>query len=148
MCNCTREARKFTRKTIVMKNLTLNTALFICTVFVFRIVFFNILAFSSANLQQTSGAVKVHFSMGLKGWIRSEMTEIPESAEYSFDEICEEKDVREETRSESNPFFLIQVLYSLVTTKVPDKLKEIAAFYNYLSHTSSQRYLSFQVLRT
>ena len=129
----------------MIKNLKLNTALFICTVFVFRILFFNIFAVSSFNFQHANGIVKAHFSTVMKRRIHSEAAEFSENAEYSFKRITEAEAPNEDEQSESNPFFLIRILLSLLTREVPNKL---AAYYNHLCFTSSHRYLLFQVFRT
>ena len=71
-----------------------------------------------------------------------------ENSEYSFAEFREKEGTNDDNPFGSNPFFLIQVLYSLITGEITNKLKGVVPFYNYLSYTSSHRYLVFEVFRT
>lgn len=135
-------------KLFMMKRIKMNTALFICAAFAFRILFFNIFVISSLNFQQTDRVVKTHFSTAMKRRVNFETTDNSENVLHSFAEICEEKDTNENGQFESNPFFLIQALYSFSTSETASKLKRLISFYNYLSYSSSHRYLMLQVLRT
>lgn len=129
----------------MIKNVKLHTALFICAVFAFRIVFFNIFAVSSYHIQQTNNILKAHFSTIMKRRVHAEAAEISDIGEYSFKRITEAEAPHKDEQPELNSFFLIKIIHSFLTRDLSNKL---AAFYNHLSVTSSHRYLTFQVFRT
>jgi len=124
-----------------------NTALLICAVFMFRIVFFNIFSVPSFSARKTSGNLKSHFSAAMKRRVNFETADNLKRSEYSFAEV-REKEGTNDSQSAASPFFLIQVLYSFVASEMTSKRKGVVSFYNYLSYTSSHRYLVLQVFRT
>jgi hypothetical protein len=124
------------------RHLKINTALFICTAFVFRIVFFNVFVISSSNFQNANRLVKTHFATAMKRRVNIDFSN---AESYSDAELGEEK---KESKFESNPFFLLQAVYSLITREMKSKLRGLTLFCNYLSTISSHRYLVLQVLRT
>jgi hypothetical protein len=124
----------------------INTAVIICTAFIFRLLFVNIGIISSLNTQQNHGIIKNHFSSAIKKRRNIESSTNSGSASYVVTEICEE-DTDDEKAAKPNPFLFIQVLYSFLSDKINNTLEKIAPFYNYLSYKSSHRYLAFQVFR-
>src|SRR3954469_5808226 len=91
----------------------INTALLLCTVFIFRILFVNIGIISSQNTKQNNSSVKTHFSTVIKKRKNFEATNNSGNCDYSLVEICEE-DVDDDIHLKSSPLFLIQVLYSSI----------------------------------
>jgi hypothetical protein len=129
-----------------MKNVNVKTALFISAVLLFRIVFFNTFIIPSATAQEANGIIKQHFSIVMKRKANFETADNSENSEYSFAELREQEN-GEDNEFKSNPYFLIQVVYSLFVNELTNKLKGLP-FYNYLSYPSSHRYLTLQVFRT
>ena len=134
----------------MMKNVKINTALLVGLAFIFRIVFFNIFVVPSSNTHthETSGLIKSHFSTAMKRRVNFEVADNAENSEYSFAELLEDEGLKAHNQFESNPFFLVHFLYSLIANEITIKLKDIVPFYNYLSYASSHRYLALQVFRT
>ena len=142
-------ARRKYRKSafrIGMKNVKINTAVLICTAFLFRIVFFNIFVGPSFNARESNGLFKSHSSTVMKRRVNFD-ADHSENFGYSFAELREEEGTNDDNPFETSPFFL-QVLYSLITDKIASRLNGIVSFYNYLSYSSSHRYLVFEVFRT
>jgi hypothetical protein len=130
----------------MFKNFKINIAFVLCTVFIFRILFINIGIISSLSTKQHNGFIKAHFSNKMKKRRYFEPLSDSKSCDYSLVEICEEGSDNDD-QFKSNPLFFIQVLYSSVAGETENKLKKISPFCNYLSHTSSERCLIFQVFR-
>jgi hypothetical protein len=81
----------------------------------------------------------------MKRRVNFEAAENSENAQRLFAALREEEAIGDDNDIEPNPFFFI---YSLITTELTNKLKSIVPFYNYLSYSSSHRYLALKVFRT
>lgn len=127
-------------------NYKINIALFICTAFIFKLLFVNISFISSSNISQNNTSVKEYFSTIVKKTTSAEIANNTKTSEYPVLEICEENS-DDDDQFKSNPFFAIQLFYSLIIHKTKDSLEKITPFYNHLSYTSSHRYLAFRVFR-
>ncbi|MGZ3884821.1 MAG: hypothetical protein ACXVPQ_09855 [Bacteroidia bacterium] len=129
----------------MLKNLKINTALFLCTAFVFRILFVNLGIISSLSTQQNGSTVKNQLASVMKRKQHTEASNPTRSCEYSVVEIYEE-DADDDNQVKSNPFVLTQVLYSSVAGETGSNLKKITPARAYCSDTSSYRCL-IQVFR-
>jgi|SRR5579872_7317510 hypothetical protein len=130
----------------MIKNLKISIALLLCTGFFFRILFVNIGVVSSLNTQQNNCVIKSHFSTVMK---RSKHFEVLNNnftkCEDSLPEICEENPDDDE-QDRSNPFFLIQVLYSHAAGEIKNDLQKISLG-RHNPYASSNRCLIFQTFR-
>jgi hypothetical protein len=126
--------------------LKINTAFLLCTAFIFRILFVNIGIISSLNTRQNNNFINTCFSTAMKRKKHFEAINNSESYGYSAAEICEE-DSDDDNLFKSNPFFLIQVLYSTIAGKIKNTLEKIS-FYKYFSCASSKnKHAELRVLR-
>jgi len=130
----------------MFKSLKINTAILICIAFIFRLLFVNIGLISSLETQQSKSIIKTHFSSTIKKRRQIQSSNNLINSGYSAIEICEE-DTDEASLLKSNPFLLVQILFSFFWNKINSQIKKITSFYNYLSYNSSHRYLAFQVFR-
>jgi uncharacterized protein YqkB len=130
----------------MLKPLKINTAIIICIAFIFRLLFVNIGLISSLETQQNNRIIKAHFSSTIKKRRHIQSSNNIVNSGYSTVEICEE-DSDEVSQIKSNPFLLLQFLFSFFSSKINDQVEKINQFYNYLSYKSSHRYLAFQVFR-
>jgi hypothetical protein len=127
------------------KSFKVNTAILICTAFVFKLLFVNIGVISSLNTKQNTRFVKAHISALKKRRRHSEPLNNSGNCEYSVVEIYEEDPNNDEFKS--NPFFLIQVLYSLAARKAENNLTKLTLSSKYFSDIPLHRYLTFHVFR-
>jgi hypothetical protein len=130
----------------MFKPLKINTAIIICFAFIFRLLFVNIGLISSLDTQQSKSIIKAHFSSTIKKRRQIQSSNNLVNSGYSAVEICEEN-ADEVIQIKSNPFLLLQFLFSFFSSKINDQVERITQFYNYLSYKSSHRYLAFQVFR-
>lgn len=124
----------------------INTAILICLAFVLRLLFVNIGLISSLDTKHNNSIIKTHFSSTIKKRRHIQSSNNLVNAGYSAVEICEE-DSDEVSQQKSNPFLLLQFLFSFFSSKIYDQVERVTQFYNYLSYKSSHRYLAFQVFR-
>lgn len=127
------------------RNFKINTAIFICMAFIFRILFVNIGVISSLNTNHHS-AIKGHFASTIKKRKQTETVNQHEQVSFSIAEMCEEN-TDEDEQIKFNPFVLLQNLYSLFTNKFSFQLEKITPPFDLLSSFSSDRYLKLQVIR-
>ncbi|MGZ3900320.1 MAG: hypothetical protein ACXVNM_02180 [Bacteroidia bacterium] len=125
--------------------LKLNTAILICTAFLFRLLFVNINIISSLNTRHNGNSVKSHFSSILKRRKPVDVQNNSSSREYSAIEICEENPNNEDDLSKTNPLILIRILYSFLSNKAVSKSNVLFDFVN--CTLSSKKYLAISVLR-
>ena len=129
----------------MVQNLKINIALLLCMGFVFRILFVNIGVISSLNTLQNNSVIKSHFSTVMKRSKHFDVLSNSIKFEDSLLEICEENP-NANKQLKSNLFFLIQILYSLVTDEIKSKFQK-TTFDKKISFTPSSRYLIFQTFR-
>ncbi len=130
----------------MVTNWKISTAFLLTSVFLFRILFVNIGVISSLNTQQNKSFVKNYFSTTLKKRRQIENATTSTNTPYATVEICEE-DATEDNVVKSNPFLLIQVIYSFLADKLEGSLKRVTPFLTHLANLSSPRYLRLQVIR-
>ncbi len=128
----------------MLGRLKINTAILICSAFIFRLLFVNVGIISSLNTHQNNASVKKHFSSVMKRRKHFDPSNHPGNVGYSAVEILEE-DSDNEDQFKANPFYLIHFIYSLAVSKTESNLKKIIPFYRYF--TSSRRHLQLQVFR-
>jgi hypothetical protein len=124
----------------MFRSLKVNTAILICSAFIFRLLFANICIVSSSNAQHNKGQ-KSHYSTLMKR--RNHPSDHSKNFGTSVVEICEE-DSDEHNQFKANPFFLVQVLYSLAAKGIENHLK---LFSRSFPRTLSNQYLVLQVIR-
>jgi hypothetical protein len=124
----------------------INTAILICSAFIFRLLVVNISVISSLSTWQNNVFIKNHYSTIIKRRRNFERVNNSKNSECLVPEICE-VDPNNETKFKSKPFLLTQILYSLVANDIMNELKKIIPFYKHFSYFSSHRYLAFQVFR-
>jgi hypothetical protein len=96
-------------------HLKIYTAIVICTVFVFRLLFVNMGIISSLNAQQNSILAKSHFSTILKRSKHSDISNNSTKNENSFPEICERNPSGEEDSVKENSPAILSFFQSLLT---------------------------------
>lgn len=131
----------------MLQRLKINTAVLICTAFIFRLLFVNIGLASSINTGQNNGTIKRHFSTVIKKR-RKQFDPITNSVRFGYSavEILEE-DSNDENQFKLNPFLFVHVFYSVVENKIKDTLRKITSFNKYFSYNSSRRHLEYGVFR-
>lgn len=127
----------------MIRALKISTALLICSVFLFRLLFINIGAITSSSSAKTS---KSHLSSLLKKRKHVDAVDSSKDSDYSATEICEEDADDVDSEIKSTPLVFIQVLYSLAAVETVNKLN-ILPSHTFYSDTSSHKYLTFQVFR-
>lgn len=130
----------------MLGGLKINTALFICLVFIFKFLFVNIGAISSITAHQTKHLAKTRYSTTPKRNRGSEVAEHSANCTYSVLEICE-KDPKEDDYFNLNIFLPLLVLYNLVAGKLSDSLQKIIPSPHHFAYASSHRYLAFRTFR-
>ncbi|PBQ31787.1 hypothetical protein CNR22_08405 [Sphingobacteriaceae bacterium] len=125
----------------MFKSFKVNTAILICAAFILKLLVVN--AVISLN-GKTNPLAKTQASFETKT-TSVQSSGSCDNAEYSA-EICEE-DSNEETQLKSNPFLLVNVLYSLIGINVVSELQKILPLQRNFSFTESNRYIALQVFR-
>jgi hypothetical protein len=125
----------------------INTAVLICSAFVFRLLFVNIGLVSSFNTSQNNSTIKRHFSSVIKKR-RKQFDPVTtcKSNGYSTVEILEE-DTDNEELFRLNAFPLLFLFYSKIELTIKDVLKRIAPFNKRFAFNSSNRHLEYRVFR-
>ena len=131
----------------MIKNSNGNISFLICTVFLFRILFFNLIIPSQSNFQHDNASVKSHFLKVMKRRSRLAEDAYVQHLRYSS-EICEGKDSKDKSEVPPKHFFLIQVFYSFISTEIVTRLNPVALFNQDNTFNSSPRYIALQVFRT
>lgn len=130
----------------MLKTLKVTTALMLCAVFIFKMLFVNIDGLSSLSPQKNNDPSKVTSYLSLKH--RGDLEAVnnpPASCNYLIAEIYEgSKDNDDETRS--HLFVLLHALYSQWAVDTENRSK-LSAFNHYFSSVPSSRYLLYQVFR-
>jgi len=127
-------------------HLKINTALLICTAFVFRLLFVNIGIIPSLNTPQSNSVIKSHFATIIKKRKKQfDALNNFKSSSSLIVEICEEN-ANEGKSFKSRSFFLIKILYSFLTNKAPS-LKSNALFDFIGYKLPSGKYGTISVLR-
>lgn len=131
----------------MLGRIKINTAVLICTAFIFRLLFTNIGFAASLNTNQNSNTVKRHFSTVIKKR-RKQFDPITTSKTtgYSAVEIIEE-DSNDEEIFKLNAFPLLSLFYSEIECKIKDTLKKINPFNKHFSFNSSNRHIEYRVFR-
>jgi hypothetical protein len=128
----------------MMKNWKINTALFVCAAFIFRILFFNVFVAAPVKPQSADLLTKTNFSTVKKR--KAEFSVAGHMA--SIAEVREEKYIHQRTFLDSTSSALIQLIYSPHAEQITTTLSKIFPSLQYFSHFDSHRYLTLQVLRT
>lgn len=123
----------------------LNTALLVCVVFIFKIVFVNINTLSAANTHQSKGFAKSQVNTKMKRRRGAEIALPSKSFEYLATEMaCEEN---AGTKPKSNPASLFtQVGTASGISNTQNKLSSVT-HYNHPVYAHSHRYLTLEVFR-
>lgn len=127
-------------------NLKINTALFICSAFIFKFLFLNIGAVSSITTHQTTQLTKTRFSTTAKRNRGSEVADHSATSTYSTLEFCEENS-KDDDHFKLNIFLPLLVLYALVAGKISGSLQKIIPSPQHFAYTSSHRYLALRTFR-
>lgn len=131
----------------MFRRLKINTAVLICTAFVFRLLFVNIGLVSSLNTSHNNSTIKHHFSSIIKKRRKQfDPTTSSKTIGFSVVEITEE-DSNDEEQFKLNPFTLFCVFYSKVESKITNVLKNITHFNQHFAFNSSHRYIEYRVFR-
>ena len=132
---------------MLLGKIKINTAVLICTAFVFRLLFVNIGLVSSLNTSQNNSTIKRHFSSVIKKR-RNQVDPVnnPISFGCSSAEILEESS-DDDDQFKLSAFNLLIVFNSKVEIKIQDVLKKITSFNKRFSFRSSERYIEYQVFR-
>ncbi len=130
----------------MLGNLKINTALFICSAFIFKFLFLNIGAVSSMTTHQTKQLAKTRFSATAKRNRGSEVADHSTACNYSTLEFCEESS-KDDDHFKLNIFLPLLVLYVLVTGKLSGSLQKIIPSPQHFAYTSSHRYLTLRTFR-
>jgi hypothetical protein len=131
----------------MLGRLKINTAVLICSAFIFRLLFVNIGLVSSLNTRQNNSTIKHLFSTVIKKR-RKQFDPITntKNSGYSTVEILEE-DSNDEELFKLNSFPLLFIFYSKIENKIKDTLKKITPFNKHFSFNSSNRHVEYQVFR-
>jgi hypothetical protein len=124
----------------------INTAILICSVFIFRILFIYACLLLSLTAHRDSSFTKKQSSAILKHRNSFEALNDFGKSKYSVVEIYEETTDNED-EVKLNPFFFLHLMYSLVASGMDYQPKRVAAFERHFSYSSSYRYLAFQSIR-
>lgn len=130
----------------MLRGVKINTAILICLVFVFRILFINNGLLAGVGKVPSYNPVQKQFSSVLKRNTGTDVQDNSKDYDFSALEICEES-AGDENPFKLNPFILIHVFYSPIESKLKDTLKKITPFNKYFSFDSSNRYLEYRVFR-
>lgn len=132
---------------MLLGRIKINTAVLICTAFVFRLLFVNIGLVSSLNTNQNNSTIKRHFFTVIKKRRKQFDPVITcKSNGCSAVEILEEETDNEEL-FRLNTFPLLFIFYSKIELKIKDVLKRINPFNKRFAFNSSRRHLEYQVFR-
>jgi hypothetical protein len=123
----------------------INSALVLCTAFIFRLLFVNGGAISSLNTNYTA-KVKSPVSTVLKTTRPCEASDNTKNSDRPVLEICE-TGANDDDKFKAKPSLLATLFYSQVTGKVIYSLQNIIPPGKFLSGSLPQRYLLFQVFR-
>jgi hypothetical protein len=127
------------------RKLIINTAILICSAFIFRLLFIHIGIISSSD-NHTKGIIKAHFSTILKRKKNAEASNYSANhREYALVEVFEEDSDENKFKPKAN--LLGPILYSLVADEIKSNFNKKEASYKSFSYTSTHRYLSLQVFR-
>lgn len=130
----------------MLGNLKINTALFICSAFIFKFLFLNIGAVSSITTHQATQLAKTRFSATTKRNRGAEVADHSATCNYSTLEICEETP-KDDDHFKLNIFLPLLVLYVLVAGKLSGSLQKIIPSPQHFAYTSSHRYLALRTFR-
>jgi hypothetical protein len=131
-----------------MRNCKINAAVFLCTAFMFRIVFFNVLSDTPFNPLKTHASIKSSISPPKHSKLEFEGIDAHNRMEYSLAEGREEENLHGRNGVESIPLFLIKTLHSSIDDHTSRKLNKTFPAHQYYSRSCSHRYLTLQVFRT
>lgn len=129
----------------MLRNLKINTAILICSAFIFRILFLNIGFISSSDTQNNKNLLKSHFSSIMKRKMQIESDENSKNCIFSSIEICEEE-ANNNFQLKLNILSFIPFLNSYTGT-VQSTDFNFLPFRQSSPHHSSEKYLIFQVFR-
>jgi len=130
----------------MLGSLKINTAILICSAFLFRLLFVNIGFISSLTTPQNKSFIKSQFSSSQKRRKNADILSNSNVKVYSIIEICEENSNDEENFSKANPFIFIQFLYSFFANKIASSKSN--ALFDFLNcNLSPRKYLTISVLR-
>ncbi|HXB39357.1 MAG TPA: hypothetical protein VNZ49_02375 [Bacteroidia bacterium] len=124
------------------KNLKINIALLLCTMFVFRVLFVNISLLSSSDTPQTKSLLAKHFRTIQKRRRHIQANVI----DYTAVEICEEVSDNEEELKRAGSPVILSILYSFLK-RVTFILKSIRPFDLIKCDLYPRKYLSLSNLR-
>ena len=127
-------------------NLKINTALFICSAFIFKFLFINVGIVSSSTSHHASHLVKNRFSVTAKRNRGSEVADHSAASSYSALEFCEENS-KDDDHFKLNIFLPLLVLYALVAGRRSGSLQKVIPSPQHFAYTSSHRYLALRTFR-
>ena len=131
----------------MLERIKINTAVLICTAFIFRLLFVNISLVSSLSTNQNHSTIKRHFLTVIKK--RRKQVE-PVSASnnigYSVVEILKE-DSYEDELFKLNEFTLLFIFFFGIENKIKNILKKITPFNKHFTFSSSSRHIEYRVFR-
>lgn len=126
--------------------LKINTALLICSAFVFRLLFLNISSISSVNTRQNTAFASKYFSSVQKRRKSIDVINHSNANQCSLNEICEEDLNNKIYRYLNNSFFPVRDLYFFLSKSLPALRSRV--FPDLIAPAVSPRkYLSIAVLR-
>jgi hypothetical protein len=128
------------------KNLKINIALLLCSVFVFKVLFMNINLLSSSDTPQTKSLLAKHFRTIQKRRRHTQITIQSNVIDYATVEICEEISNNEEELKKAGSPVILSILYSFLkrTTLI---LKSSLPFDLIKCDLYPKKYLSLSNLR-
>lgn len=129
----------------MLGTLKINTALFICSAFIFKFLFINVGSLHSDSFQNP-GLPK---SSSVRAADKQTVFDAPDNSknnQFSGYDICEESS-NDDEHFKLNIFLPMLVLYVLVSGKPLELVQKIIPSPTHFSYTSSQRYLLLQTFR-
>jgi hypothetical protein len=131
----------------MIKEIKLNTALLVCVVFIFRIVFVNINTLSATNTHHSKGSAKSQVSTKIKRRRGVDITVPSKSFEYLTTEMTCEENANTNAKPKSNPAVLFtQVLAPSGVNNTQNKPVSVT-HYRHPVYTQSHLYLTLEVFR-
>ena len=131
----------------MFKAIKINTAVLICTAFIFRLLFVNIGLISTLNNNQHNGNIKRHFASIIKKR-RKQFDPITSCKNFGYSTVeALEEDSNDEELFKSNFLPLLFLFYSKIENEINAILKKITSFNKHFSYSSSYRYVEYRVFR-
>lgn len=129
----------------MLSGLKINSALLLCTAFIFRLLFVNAGVISSLHTQYSKYA-NARFANTIKRHAPCEASANLKGDERSLLEICE-TDADDDDKFKVRPSVLSTLVYLLVTKNLSYSVQKVIPSGDLVSGSLPQRYLLFQVFR-